>query len=170
MCDYSLHGLKNRLAVEGERLFVHRFHTGSKGLASAADLRALENQIPAPAGIWARARYWIESLGKPSSQDLMKLLPAVCVPPGARLYVEGIPKDLQETYGLAEAEEAIFTQISLDPFEYRDAFRFKDGPELLIQRFDEQTRVEVLCLRLVEEPAAGISYEQAFGRSERTDA
>jgi hypothetical protein len=34
MCDYSLHGIKNRLADEGEQLFIHRFHTGSKGLAS----------------------------------------------------------------------------------------------------------------------------------------
>jgi len=34
MCDYSLHGIKNRLAEEGEVLVVHRFHTGSKGLTS----------------------------------------------------------------------------------------------------------------------------------------
>ena len=39
MCDYSLHGIKNRLANEGEQLFIHRFHTGSKGLASVTDLR-----------------------------------------------------------------------------------------------------------------------------------
>jgi hypothetical protein len=153
MCDYSLHGLKNRLAVEGERLFVHKFHTGSKGLASAADLRALENPIPAPDGIWARARYWIESLGKPSSEELMKMLPAVCVPPGARLYVEGIPAYLQDEYKVGEAEEVVFTQISANAFEYRDAFRFENGREALIQRFNEQTRVEILCLRLVEESA-----------------
>jgi hypothetical protein len=37
MCDYSLHGLKNRLANKGKQLFIHKFHTGSKGLASVAD-------------------------------------------------------------------------------------------------------------------------------------
>jgi hypothetical protein len=34
MCDYSLHGIPNRLAEEGEVLVVHRFFTGSKGLTS----------------------------------------------------------------------------------------------------------------------------------------
>ena len=34
MCDYSLTGIPNRLAVEGEELVVHRFRTGSLGLAS----------------------------------------------------------------------------------------------------------------------------------------
>ena len=38
MCDYSLGGLPNRLAVEGEELIVHRFPTQSIGLASPADL------------------------------------------------------------------------------------------------------------------------------------
>lgn len=35
MCDYSLTGIPNRLAVEGEELVVHRFSSGSIGLASA---------------------------------------------------------------------------------------------------------------------------------------
>ena len=33
MCDSSLTGIPNRLAVEGEQLVVHRFHTGFVGLA-----------------------------------------------------------------------------------------------------------------------------------------
>jgi hypothetical protein len=39
MCDYSLGGLPNRLAVDGEELIVHRFSTHSIGLASQADLQ-----------------------------------------------------------------------------------------------------------------------------------
>jgi hypothetical protein len=35
MCDYSLAGVPNRLAVEGEELQVHRFPTGALGLTSA---------------------------------------------------------------------------------------------------------------------------------------
>ena len=34
MCDYSLQGLPNRLAGEGEQLVTHRFPTQSIGLAS----------------------------------------------------------------------------------------------------------------------------------------
>ena len=39
MCDYSLHGLPNRLAEEGEELVAHRFITGAIGLTSPAELR-----------------------------------------------------------------------------------------------------------------------------------
>jgi len=39
MCDYSLSGIQNRLAVEGETLIVHQFHTGSKGLTSPEFLK-----------------------------------------------------------------------------------------------------------------------------------
>ena len=38
MCDYSLYSLRNRLATEREELVVHRFETGSVGLASPSDL------------------------------------------------------------------------------------------------------------------------------------
>ncbi len=31
MCDYSLHGIPNRLAVEGEQLIVRRFPPVRKG-------------------------------------------------------------------------------------------------------------------------------------------
>lgn len=34
MCDYSLAHFRSRLAVEGEPLVVHRFPSGSRGLAS----------------------------------------------------------------------------------------------------------------------------------------
>ena len=67
MCDYSLAGVPNRLAVEGEQLVVHRF-PHSLGLAS-----------PSP------------SLAQTSSQ---KTTPAVCVAPGARLLLRDIPEDL----------------------------------------------------------------------------
>jgi len=44
MCDYSLHGLDNRLAEEGEVLIVHRFYTGSKGLTSPDYLKPSEQE------------------------------------------------------------------------------------------------------------------------------
>ena len=65
MCDYSLAGVPNRLAVEGEQLVVHRFPTGSLGLAS------------------------------PCSSLLSKETPAVCIPPGARLRLRDFPQALQ---------------------------------------------------------------------------
>ena len=82
MCDYSLAGIPNRLAVEGEQLVVHRFSTDSLGLAS------------------------------PCSPPLSKETPAVCIPPGARLRLRDIPQDLQLRFGLNEIEEVTFVSVS----------------------------------------------------------
>jgi hypothetical protein len=37
MCDYSLMMVRNRLAVEGEELVVHKFKSGSVGLVAWSD-------------------------------------------------------------------------------------------------------------------------------------
>ena len=68
MCDYSLAGIPNRFAVEGEELVVRRFPTGSIGLASPC-----------------------ESAPK---QPFATQTPAVCLPPGTRLRLRDIPEHL----------------------------------------------------------------------------
>jgi hypothetical protein len=153
MCDYSLHGVNNRLAKQGESLFVRKFPTGSKGLASSADLDTLKQINPAPqgSGVIRRLFHWIKEARRVASEELPAALPAVCVPPGARLYIEGIPHELRERYALGEAEEVTFTQLTSEPFRYRDAFRFPNGEEVIIQKFAEGVRVEVLQLALVGE-------------------
>jgi hypothetical protein len=65
MCDYSLAHFPNRLAVEGDRLQVYRFTSGTLGLVP--QYRTL-NDIHCPT--------------------------AVCVPPGARLLLHDIPPGL----------------------------------------------------------------------------
>src|SRR5437773_4990783 len=114
MCDYSLAGVPNRLAVEGEQLVVHRFSTGSVGLAS------------------------------PCSSLSSKETPAVCIPPGARLRLRDIPQALQ--LGLNATEEVTFVQLSAEAYQYRDAVRFQNGREVLLQRLRSGQRVEVLNL------------------------
>jgi hypothetical protein len=114
MCDYSLAGVPNRLAVEGEQLVVHRFPTGSVGLAS------------------------------PCSQVLSKETPAVCIPPGARLRLRDIPQALR--LGLNATEEVTFVQLSAEAYQYRDAVRFQNGREILLQRLGCGQQVEVLSL------------------------
>ena len=162
MCDYSLHGVKNRLANEGEQLFIHMFHSGSKGLASVTDLRSLEKKVPAGAGIWARFECWIENKRREINDDLKRALPAVCIPPGARLQVDGIPSPMQKQFGLGPREEVTFVQLTAEPFRYRDAIRFNNGHVVLLQKLSDGLRMDVLCLALAEEipvpkPAAGSS-------------
>jgi hypothetical protein len=153
MCDYSLHSIKNRLACEGEQLFVHTFHTGSKGLAAVNDLRDLERYRPAPAGIsyWARFRHWMEQRLKLMDAEVEKALPAVCIPPGAQLELHDIPQRMQKEYGVSSHERVTFVQLSADPYRYRDAIRFDNGQEALLQKLTEGLRCDIVSLTLAEE-------------------
>jgi len=119
MCDYSLAGIPNRLAVEGEQLVVYRFSTGSQGLTSPA------------ASLW---RLW------------SKQTPAVCVPPGARLLLHDIPRDVQRRFDVHATEEVTFVQVSAEAYRYRDAVRFRNGREALLQWLRCGQHVEVLTL------------------------
>ena len=121
MCDYSLGGLPNRLAVDGEELIVHRFSTHSIGLASSADLQIMKirEARQRDQSLWQR----INSLFAPAS-DCRSVL-AVCVPPGARLVLKSIPMDLQCKWSVGADEGVVFTQTSAEANTYRDALQFR---------------------------------------------
>ena len=79
-------------------------------------------------------------------------IPAVCIPPGARLLIRDIPEKLQQECGLhKDLEDAVFTQITASVNTYRDALRFQNGIEVLLQRFAIGQRVHVLNLSSAEE-------------------
>jgi hypothetical protein len=80
MCDYSLHGLPNRLARDGEELVAHRFSTGAIGLTSPAELCRAVNLMNKS----EKKTFWsaIKALILPPAWPEA---PAVCIPPGARL-------------------------------------------------------------------------------------
>jgi len=108
------------LAIEGEQLVVHRFETGAMGLA-------------------------------PSSLGLKHFLfpfrtPPVCIPPGARLRLHDIPAHLQQRLGAGEVEDVLFVQQKAEAFSYRDAVRFGNGKEILLQFLRLGQRVDVLRL------------------------
>jgi len=147
MCDYSLMAIPNRLAVSGEDLVVHRFEAGSVvGLASPGDLRSrLEYRNVPRSGFWPRFKDFFNPADAPA-------IPAVCIPPGARLLLRDIPAMLQHECGFQEdAEEAVFTQITNAANTYRDAVRFQNGVEVLLQRFAEGQRVRVLDVSSAED-------------------
>jgi hypothetical protein len=162
MCDYSLHAVKNRLAVEGEQLIINKFHTGSKGLASVADMKSIQprNLIELVRDKLRPERFW----------DRKKKIPAICIPPGAKLELSGIPKSAQKLFGIGEAEEVTFAQLTDEPFRYRDAFRFKNGEEILIQKFPDGVRAEVLSLELEERPAAAAEKSAGLAQDSRQTA
>jgi hypothetical protein len=114
MCDYSLMAVPNRLAHEGEELVAYRFPTGSLGLASPADVKQAICKAPANKSFWTNLK---EFFNPPK----LAPVPAVCIPPGARLRLHGIPARLQNELGVGPVEDATFTQISSAVNSYRDA-------------------------------------------------
>jgi len=134
MCDYSLHNVPNRQAVEGEPLQVHRFPTGSQGLASPADLHL------ANASSWPkRWQQIIASWFQPSPS-----VPAVCIPAGTHLVLRDVPSSLQKGLGISAEEEVIFTQSGPETHAYRDGVRFQNGQEVLLQRLPVGLQLDVL--------------------------
>ena len=154
MCDYSLEAFPNRLAVRGERLITRRFRSGSIGMASPSDIAAatqskLESESQ---GWWAAVKCWL------SPQAELDNIPAVCIPPGARLRMSRVPDQMQRSQALHPAEDVTFVQLSADAYRYRDAIRFDNGRKVLLQTLGEGIPFEVVSLDLAEpepEPLAG---------------
>jgi hypothetical protein len=152
----------NRLAQENEELVMHRFPTGSLGMASPADLK----RFAAPA-CPARKTFWnaVREFFNPPKADPV---PAVCIPPGARLHLQDIPARLQHELGVAPAEDVTFTQISAAVNSYRDAVRFANGREVRLQELREGQRVRVLDLSAAEELDLTMLREERAEFSYRT--
>ena len=146
MCDYSLTEVRNRLAVEGEELTIYRFPTGTLGFTSPAELQ----QRPELRG-W---RSWFSPRQVPC---------AVCLPPGAQLVLKDIPARLQSGLGLGTEEDVVFVQTSMDAGRHRDAVRFNNCQQVLLQRLAEGQRALVVSMggaTTAEEQPVGIT-EQA---------
>ena len=156
MCDYSLHTYPNRLAADGEDLVVHRFGAGSLGLASPADLTPLISASTSARGnFWSGVKTWFQ--GRNPRWEAEKRVPAVCVPPGARLLLKDIPKSLQREMGVGEVEEVQFVETTADVNTYRDGVRFKNCRQALLQQLKEGQRVQVISIAPEEfEPAEAL--------------
>ncbi len=140
MCDYSLYEFSNRLAREREELVVHRFPSGSLGLASLPELRNAEACHASAKGFWRNVRDFFDFSLYTSP------VPAVCVPPGARLILKDIPDRVQRELDLGPEEGVTFLEISAAVNRHRDAIRFRNGCVVRLQDLHEGQRVEVLSL------------------------
>jgi hypothetical protein len=151
MCDYSLMGVPNRLAREAEDLVVYEFRTGSRGLTPGTSLTNTDTQT----------RY---GLVKRLFGNVEPERVAVCIPPGARLLLSDIAEDVQKSFAVGSSEEVTFTQLTATPNRYRDAVRFSNGREILLQRLNTGQRVRVLQLSLMEESVQSVWKEAEFFR------
>jgi hypothetical protein len=157
MCDYSLMGVPNRLARAGEELVLYRFHTGTLGFTSFAESRGCQP----PRTFWHRLTR--------SSFSPVAAVPAVCIPPGARLRLEDVPNSLQLRLEVSEKEEVTFTQLSVEPHRHRDAVLFDNGRTSRVQDLRPGMRAKVLDLSRSSASEPGLDdsleFSEVFLRS-----
>jgi hypothetical protein len=60
--------------------------------------------------------------------------------------LKDIPEGLQREIGVGPAEEVTFVQRSATEYQFRDAIRFGNGREILLQRLECGQHVDVLAL------------------------
>ncbi len=142
MCDYSLHAIQNRLAVAGEHLRVHRFQTGSIGLA-APPPEITDSTTEAKEGFWRKI---FRMATEPRVPEC-----AVCIPPGARLILHDISDRMQRDLRVSCSEEVTFTQLTARENSYRDAVRFSRGETVLLQHLHPGQRVHVISVASSED-------------------
>ena len=155
MCDYSLMHLPNRLAREGENLVIHRFPSGSKGLTSPEDLHPKAGPDAPPRSFWMAVKEFF-------SPETACSVPAVCIPPGAQLQLQGIDEDLRRKYKLKSDEECRFEQLTDAVNTYRDSVAFHNGVRLRLQELPEGQRVAVVSLAGTQERAAETELDPAW--------
>lgn len=140
MCDYSLFEYLNRPAVEGEELATYRFQSRSLGLVSLPELRTREAMC-ASRGIPRRLWSALKGVSAMTPAPV-----AVCVPHGARLRLEQIPASFRKQYRLEGNEDVTLVQTTVASHTHRDAIRFANGEETLLQNVPEGQRMHVLDL------------------------
>jgi hypothetical protein len=138
MCDYSLSGIPNRLAVEGERLVAYRFPNGVKGFVSQPDLAAFTASHPT---LWTRICAWFRN----------ETPCAVCLPPGATLLLRDLPGWLRA--GFRGDTDEIVTFVQGESREFRDGIQFRWGGTALLQQLPTGQVADVLSLSSVKKVA-----------------
>lgn len=88
---------------------------------------------------------------------------AVCIPADAYLRLEGIGETVQQTYAVGPVEDVVMTRMDGTAFSHRDAVRFANGREVLLQSLNVGVAATVLDFmpRLVEIPKASVERSPA---------
>lgn len=94
----------------------------------------------------ARRGFWSTLKRNLFDRPKISSVPAVRIPPGARLRLQDIPARLQQELNMGLVEDVVFTELTSLPNSYRDAIQFRNGRHILLQRLDEGRRAKVLGL------------------------
>jgi hypothetical protein len=156
MCDDSLQGLPNRLAVEGEEVVTHRFPSGSLGMASPLDIAGAESSAAADrAGNMVDGR---QALAVDGSRMLCS---------DSRLHsTRNTPPHGPHSRCDAEAVRVgCIAERHLHSVEYRSILvprcdKFDDGRQIVLQAFPEGVLFEVLRTFPIESEAESANEQR----------
>jgi hypothetical protein len=151
MCDYSLIGLRSRLAIEGEWLITYRFPTGSIGLASRTEVQPEEADHGE--GVRNHRSWWSALKDYLGAFRQSRDVGAVCIPPGARLRMYCWPAPELRNFQIRPVMDVVFAQLSAVEYQYRDAVDLRNGRTILLQRLPEGVHFEVLSMGSEELPS-----------------
>ena len=70
---------------------------------------------------------------------------AVCIPADARLRLEGIGEAMQQAYAVGPTEEVVMTRVEGGAYAHKDAVKFSNGREVLLQSFNAGVTAEVIA-------------------------
>jgi hypothetical protein len=129
------------------------------GLASATDLEKAGRRVLAE-----RESNWWSPLKRWFVRDSREV-PVICIPPGARLRMTQIPRELRNKWALRTVEDVWFTETGTDPEKYHDAIRLGNGRVLLVQSLPERICLMVLSLgsdNSVEQMRMPVWPDEAF--------
>lgn len=70
---------------------------------------------------------------------------AVCIPADARLRLEGIGEAVQQAFGVGSTEEVVMTRLEGGAYAHKDAVRFDNGREVLLQSFNAGITAELIA-------------------------
>jgi hypothetical protein len=145
MCDYSLEVYKSQPAEVGEKYQLHRFPSGTMGLAVVGSGNAY---------------------GCPT---------AACLKEGSKLLVTGFSSQAQEELGIGIAEEAIFTKAAeasaaLRLRAHRDAVLFSGSRMVLLQQLGGDVSITLLSLPEEKLEQSTISIESRLHHEDLTVA
>jgi hypothetical protein len=122
MCDYSLHGVRNRPARVGEKLVTTDFGTGTRGFASPDDLKTAVCLLPGTElAFSSEVRYQGWTI--------------------ASLIRERLTFQTKTPH-----RTAIFRQINVGTVTHHDALEFPDGEVVLLTRLSRGQEATVLQL------------------------
>lgn len=68
---------------------------------------------------------------------------AVCMPAGARLRLQGINETVQRAFAIGPAEQATLIRLDVTGHAHRDAVRFGNGREVLLQSLNAGVTAEL---------------------------